>query len=151
MTRGINAWVGGKPIGRVTLDWDTRQLAWVVREPFASRFSQAELVAGLLEGGESLVLESLMPEGGAIFSDGIEADYLDFNSGTSVRIQVAKQQAQIVVPSMFDPVLSRSSVSPRRGASLGKARLHKNRSHHQKVGVPLSVFARRCLEVTCVI
>jgi NAD kinase len=98
MARGINSWVGARPINSVKLDWDTRSLAWVVREPFASRYSQAELVAGILDRNETLILESLMPEGGAIFSDGIESDYLEFNSGTTVRIQVADQQAQIVVP-----------------------------------------------------
>jgi hypothetical protein len=52
----------------------------------------------MLEKNETLVLESLMPEGGAIFSDGIESDFLEFNSGSTVNIKVADQQARIVVP-----------------------------------------------------
>ncbi|HMP81060.1 MAG TPA: hypothetical protein PKD54_16515 [Pirellulaceae bacterium] len=98
MARGVNAWTGGEPGKTLKLAWDERALAWVVREPFASRFSQAELVAGMLEYQDELVLESLMPEGGAVFSDGIESDYLEFNSGTTVRIRIADQQARIVVP-----------------------------------------------------
>jgi len=98
MARGVNAWTGGPPIESLHLDWDTRALAWVVREPFASRHSQAELVAGSLGEGETLTLESLMPEGGVIFSDGIEADYLEFNSPATVQIGLAEQQAKIVVP-----------------------------------------------------
>ncbi|HMO16002.1 MAG TPA: hypothetical protein PKD64_18185 [Pirellulaceae bacterium] len=97
MTRGVSSWVGGRPIAPVRWDWDASMLAWVVREPFASRFSQAELVAGTLEQNDLLELESLMPEGGAIFSDGIESDYLEFNSGTTAIIKVADQQAHLVI------------------------------------------------------
>lgn len=98
MTKGVNSWVGAAPIDSLRLDWDTQSLAWVVREPFSSRFSQAGMVAGLLEKNEILELESLMPEEGAIFSDGIETDFLEFNSGSRVKIKVADQQARIVVP-----------------------------------------------------
>lgn len=98
MARGINNWAGGQSTQPIKMDWSASSLAWVVREPFASRYSQADLVAGMLEQGETLTLDSLMPEGGAIFSDGIETDFMDFNSGSSVSIRVAQQQAQIVMP-----------------------------------------------------
>ena len=98
MTRGVGSWMGAEPIHPLRLDWETQSLAWVVREPFASRFSQANAVAGMLEENEDLILESLMPEGGAIFSDGIESDFLEFNSGSAVRVKVADQQARIVIP-----------------------------------------------------
>lgn len=98
MTKGVNSWMGNDPVDPLRLDWESQSLAWVVREPFASRFSQANVVAGMLEKNETLVLESLMPEGGAIFSDGIESDFLEFNSGSTVNIKVADQQARIVVP-----------------------------------------------------
>lgn len=97
MTKGLNTWRGNAPINPLRMEWGSQSLAWVVREPFASRFSQANAVAGMLDKNETLVLESLMPEGGAIFSDGIESDFLEFNSGTTVRIKVATQQARIVV------------------------------------------------------
>jgi hypothetical protein len=98
MMRGVNAWLGREAPRQEKLAWEDRKLVWVVREPFASRFSQAELVAGSMAAGEELILESLMPEGGAIFSDGMEQDFLEFNSGTTARIRVANQQACIVVP-----------------------------------------------------
>jgi hypothetical protein len=95
MMHGVTAWRGGQPGKPLRLQWQERKLAWVVREPFASRHSAATLVAGQLAEGETLVLESLMPEGGAIFSDGIEDDFLEFNSGTTVTVTIAQQQAQL--------------------------------------------------------
>ena len=38
---------------------------------------------------DELVIESLMPSGGVIFSDGVESDFLEFSSGTIARIGVA--------------------------------------------------------------
>ena len=38
-----------------------------------------------------------MPESGVIFSDGVEADYLEFNSGTIARFSVSQQRARLVV------------------------------------------------------
>ena len=69
-----------------------------MREPFVSRQSQAGLVAGLLEEGEGLVVESRMPSGGVIFSDGMEQDYLDFNAGATVEIRTAAELARLVLP-----------------------------------------------------
>ena len=40
---------------------------------------------------------SLMPENGVVFSDGIEADFLEFNSGTEARIGVAERRGRLVV------------------------------------------------------
>ncbi len=98
MTRGVADWTGGSSGKPLRLNWHDRRLAWVVREPFASRHSQANLVAGVVDSKSELILESLMPEGGTIFSDGIEDDYLEFNSGATVQIGIAPHQAQIVVP-----------------------------------------------------
>jgi hypothetical protein len=79
------------------LPWEDRRLLWVVREPFASRHSGAELAAGLLDEGAELILESQMPAGGVIFSDGVEADALQFNSGAIARIRAAEERARLVV------------------------------------------------------
>jgi hypothetical protein len=38
-----------------------------------------------------------MPENGVIFSDGIESDFLEFNSGTEVVIAVAERQGRLIV------------------------------------------------------
>ncbi len=98
MTRGVSKWTGGQAGAAKKLGWEDRQLAWVVREPFVSKHSQANLVAGTLDAGEELVMESLMPESGVVFSDGVEQDFLEFNSGTTVRIQTARLGARLVVP-----------------------------------------------------
>jgi hypothetical protein len=38
-----------------------------------------------------------MPENGVIFSDGIEADRLDFNSGTEAIIGIAERRGRLIV------------------------------------------------------
>jgi len=38
-----------------------------------------------------------MPKNGVIFSDGIEEDYVQFNSGTIARIGVAEKKANLIV------------------------------------------------------
>ncbi len=78
------------------LPWDTDRLVFAVREPFPSRATDATLVYGDIPRGEQIVLRSLMPESGVIFSDGIEADFLQFNAGTEARIGVAERSGQLV-------------------------------------------------------
>ena len=77
--------------------WDSAALRFAVREPFPSRTCQVTLVYGELKKSEQLRMRSLMPENGVIFSDGIEADRLDFNSGTEVQIGVADREGRLVV------------------------------------------------------
>jgi hypothetical protein len=62
-----------------------------------SRQSAATLVAGWIEEGTELVLESMMPAGGVIFSDGVEADFLRFETGVTARVRAADGRAQLVV------------------------------------------------------
>lgn len=98
MTAGVARMLGHEIDERLRLNWEDRRLLWAVREPFASRHSQANLVAGAIDEGQQLVVESLMPAGGVIFSDGIESDFLTFTTGTIARIGVSKQVAKLVVP-----------------------------------------------------
>ena len=58
----------------------------------------ANLVAGVLDENKRLQLESMMSDNGIIFSDGIEADGIDFNSGSIATVRVAQQRAHLVVP-----------------------------------------------------
>lgn len=58
---------------------------------------QANIIAGIVKEQQALELESLMPSGGVIFSDGIEADYLQFNSGSRATVRAAAETAQLVV------------------------------------------------------
>ena len=97
MASGIAGFRGGPPIERIQMPWEDSRLLYIVREPFLSRHSQISVVAGMLKSGENLVLESLMPSGGSIFSDGIEADYLEYNSGAVASVSAAEQRAHLVV------------------------------------------------------
>jgi NAD kinase len=97
MTSGVAALAGGQASRPLRLDWEDRRLLFVVREPFASRHSQANIIAGILQPQDKLEMESLMPSGGVIFSDGIETDYLQFNSGSIVTVGAAAETAQLVV------------------------------------------------------
>jgi NAD kinase len=81
---------------RMRLGWDDPRLVFVVREPFLSKASGIKLGAGLLEEGEALQLESLMPEGGVIFSDGVEADTLAFNSGAVATVRASERRTRLV-------------------------------------------------------
>jgi NAD kinase len=97
MATGIAALTGGHAVKPIRLDWEDRRLLFVVREPFVSRHSKANIVAGIVEQQQALEIESLMPSGGVVFSDGIEADFLQFNSGSSVIVKAAAETAQLVV------------------------------------------------------
>lgn len=78
--------------------WDADYLYFSVREPFVSKVSGAELVFGKIESKDQLVVTSQMPQNGVIFSDGIEADYLEFNSGRIARVVVAEKKVLLIVP-----------------------------------------------------
>jgi len=77
--------------------WDEPSLHFAVREPFPSKSSTTELAFGEVTAGQPLRLRSRMPEGGVIFSDGIEADFLRFGAGMEARISVAAQRGCLVV------------------------------------------------------
>jgi NAD kinase len=98
MAAGVTVFAGGKSADTIRFPWDDPRLLFAVREPFVSRHSAASIVAGWIDQGNEVVLESLMPSGGVVFSDGIEADRLEFNSGAVGRVRTARQHATLVVP-----------------------------------------------------
>lgn len=77
--------------------WDADYLQFAIREPFPSRSSSATLVFGRIEEKRRLSLRSLMPENGVIFSDGILADFLDFNAGSLAEIGIAPEVGRLIV------------------------------------------------------
>ena len=79
------------------MKWESDQLVFVVREPFVSKTSGAGIVSGSVGPMYPLVIESEMAEGGVIFSDGVEADFLPFNSGAIATISLAQKKTQLVV------------------------------------------------------
>jgi NAD kinase len=78
-------------------DWEADYLYFSVREPFPSRVSGAELVLERIEAGQTLEVVSRMPQNGVIFSDGVEEDYLQFNSGAIARIGLAEKKLHLIV------------------------------------------------------
>jgi NAD kinase len=97
MAGGLAAAMGGARIERIHMDWEDPRLFFVAREPFVSRHSTADLVTGWIASGEELVVESTMPSGGCVFSDGIEADAVEFNAGAILKVQRSKETARLVV------------------------------------------------------
>ncbi len=97
MTAGIAAFLGSPvELPDPKMRWEERRLVFFVREPFASRWSEVELVAGALDAQHSLVMESHMAEGGLIFSDGMLSDYLEFNSGATATVGLAEKTTGLV-------------------------------------------------------
>lgn len=74
------------------------KLAWFVREPWPSVATGTALNFGLLNAGQPLDVVSEMGEGGVIFADGVESDYLEFGSGQSVRIGLAPHRLSLLMP-----------------------------------------------------
>lgn len=97
MVSGMAPMLGGRSGEPWKLRWEDERLAWVVREPYASKSTGSAQIGGLLEKGAALKLESLMPSGGVIFSDGMEDDCLAFNSGSIAQVRTSAQRARLVV------------------------------------------------------
>ncbi|MDX2177888.1 MAG: NAD+ kinase [Candidatus Sumerlaeia bacterium] len=77
--------------------WEDQGLTFVVREPFVSKTSGAQVVFGRVMPGEALVVESMMAGEGVIFSDGIEKDFCAFPSGRVATVAAAPERARLVV------------------------------------------------------
>jgi NAD kinase len=84
------------PVSSRPTPWDAKYLRYAVREPFPSVSSQTTLVFGTTDPKTPLVVRSLMPENGVIFSDGMEADFLNFSSGLTANIGLAERVGRLV-------------------------------------------------------
>jgi NAD kinase len=96
---GVASMLSGRPLKineRKAVAWDADYLYFSVREPWPSNTSGAEIAFGKVTQRQPLVLASHMPENGVIFSDGIESDFLEFNSGTEATITVAGRKGHLV-------------------------------------------------------
>ncbi len=80
----------------VPFAWDVPYLLFAVREPFPSKYTKTTRVVGRIGRGEELRVVSEMSEGGAIFSDGVPEDAIEFNAGTIVTVMVAEKSAALV-------------------------------------------------------
>lgn len=97
VTYGLQKPETQKEPAKIKATWDIDYLYYSVREPFPSKVTSCGLVFGKVTRSKPLVLTSMMPENGVIFSDGIEQDFIEFNSGSIATIQVAEKNANIVV------------------------------------------------------
>jgi NAD kinase len=98
---GVAAGLGDKSAKKVRdrfrFDATAAELRFSVREPFESRQSAATIVYGELRSGDELHIASHMAKGGVVFSDGIESDFLGFDSGRVARVGVAGRGLNLVV------------------------------------------------------
>jgi NAD kinase len=92
---------------RYSFDWDTRRLVFSVREPFVSKTTGADIVHGTITASRPLTIISHMPQNGVIFSDGVEEDRLNFNSGSIARIGLADRTLRLVIPPRATPKAGR--------------------------------------------
>jgi NAD kinase len=74
-----------------------QRLCFFVREAWPSIATGASLTEGALEANQQLEIISGMENGGVIFGDGIESDYLEFSWGERAHIGVAKQRLHLVI------------------------------------------------------
>jgi NAD kinase len=85
--------------GDYRFDWEARHLVFNVREPFPSKTSGTTIIHGEIEAKTPFEIVSFMPQNGVIFSDGVEEDRLEFNSGATARIKISDRTLRLVVPS----------------------------------------------------
>ena len=88
---------GHSELSSVVGKWASTELLFAVREPFPSKTTGTNLVFGTVSPKAPLRIESLMGENGIIFSDGVEDDFIAFNSGTEVEITLADKRGKMVV------------------------------------------------------
>ena len=77
--------------------WNADQLTFIVREPYPSCATQAELVYGQIGKQDHFHITSKMPANGVVFSDGIENDVIEFNSGSEIDVRIASRKGNLVV------------------------------------------------------
>lgn len=77
--------------------WNADYLYFSVREPFPSRTTGASLAFGRVTKAQPLKILSKMADGGVIFSDGVEQDFMTFTSGLEATITVSEKVGRLVV------------------------------------------------------
>ncbi|TJW63133.1 MAG: hypothetical protein E5V97_13975 [Mesorhizobium sp.] len=80
----------------LSLGREEHAVGFWVREPFPSIATATKLRAGKITG-KPLFITSRMNEGGVIFADGIEQDFIAFDWGRQVRLSPASRVLRLVV------------------------------------------------------
>lgn len=71
--------------------------AFFAREPWPSRTSGCEISTGEISGQIELLVSSRINDGGVIFADGIEQDFLPFDWGVQAHITMSDKRLNLVV------------------------------------------------------
>jgi hypothetical protein len=74
-----------------------RAFGYFVREPFPSVATGTSVRSGRVEAAGAIEIVSRLNEGGAIFADGIEKDFLAFDWGRRAELRVAEEVLNLVV------------------------------------------------------
>jgi hypothetical protein len=77
------------------LNKNAKKLVYTVREPFKSDHTSIDNTFGVLSDEDSLKIISSMPTGGVVFSDGIISDYLEFNAGSILSIEISDRTGKL--------------------------------------------------------
>ena len=73
-----------------------RRAVFFSREPWPSRTSDCRLSFGEIDEGRRLSMLSRMNEGGVIFADGIEQDFMRFDWGEEVEVALSEKTLNLV-------------------------------------------------------
>lgn len=76
---------------------EDNRAAFFAREPWPSRTSGCKIAAGEINDNAQLSMLSRINEGGVIFADGIEQDFLPFDWGVQAQISMAENRLLLVV------------------------------------------------------
>lgn len=76
---------------------EDKKAAFFAREPWPSRISGCEISAGEIGDPSDLLISSRINDGGVIFADGIEQDFLPFDWGAQAHITMSKRRLNLVV------------------------------------------------------
>ena len=74
---------------------EQRSLAYLVREAWPSPMTGCELIHGVLGEGDELIIKSEMNEGGVLFGDGVEQDFVHLPFGEIASIRVASRALRL--------------------------------------------------------
>jgi NAD kinase len=82
----------------LSLKPDENALAFFVREAFSSVATGTSIRAGKIDNSNPIRITSRMNDGGVIFADGIEHDFLGFDWGRVTQVSTSSRHLNLVMP-----------------------------------------------------
>ena len=80
----------------VRIEAEERRAVFLAREPWPSRATGTDLAHGIVREDRALVVTSRMEEGGVVFADGIESDFLQLDWGRELTVTIAERTLDLV-------------------------------------------------------